>query len=157
MIISGWNFKEIFWAYQSNFKNEVYCNLDFRFINFNIFLRHWTTSRKVAGSISNGVIGIGAWLNPSVCIMALGSTQPLKKWVPWISLGGKGGRCSGLTTFPPSRAYCLEIMGISTCFSPKGRSRSVMGFIYLCIFTIGGTKYNSLFFKFRLSYFQANK
>jgi hypothetical protein len=30
---------------------------------------------------------------------------------PWgrLSLGGKGGRCVGLTTLPPSSADCLEI------------------------------------------------
>jgi hypothetical protein len=35
------------------------------------------TSRKVAGSISDGVIGIFHWHNPSSLTMALGSTQPL--------------------------------------------------------------------------------
>jgi hypothetical protein len=29
------------------------------------WLRHWATSRKVAGSIPNGVTGIFRWLNPS--------------------------------------------------------------------------------------------
>jgi hypothetical protein len=28
---------------------------------------------------------------------------------PHYGPGGKGGRCVGLTTFPPSRADCLEI------------------------------------------------
>jgi len=32
-----------------------------------------------------------------------------QKWVPGIFLGGKGGRCVGLTTLPPSYADCLEI------------------------------------------------
>jgi len=45
-------------------------------------LRHCATSRKVAGSIPDGVIGIFHWLNPSGRIMALGSTQPLTEmWV----------------------------------------------------------------------------
>jgi hypothetical protein len=34
-------------------------------------------SRKVAGSIPDGVIGIFYWRNPSDRTLALGSTQPL--------------------------------------------------------------------------------
>jgi hypothetical protein len=37
--------------------------------------------------------------------MALGSTQPLTGMFP----GGKGGRCAGLKTLPPSCANCHEI------------------------------------------------
>jgi len=32
-----------------------------------------------------------------------------RKWVPGIFPGGKGGRCVGLTTLPPSCADWLEI------------------------------------------------
>ena len=41
------------------------------------WLRHCATSRKVAGSIPDGVIGILHWHNPSGHTMALGLTQPL--------------------------------------------------------------------------------
>ena len=42
--------------------------------------------------------------------MALGLTWPLTEMsLRNISWGGKGGRCVGLTTLPPSRADCLEI------------------------------------------------
>jgi len=41
------------------------------------WLRHCATSRKVAGSIPDGVTGIFHWRNPSSRTMALGSTQPL--------------------------------------------------------------------------------
>jgi hypothetical protein len=41
------------------------------------WLRHCATSRKVAGSISDSVIGIFHWHNPSGHTMAVGSTQPL--------------------------------------------------------------------------------
>ena len=42
--------------------------------------------------------------------MALGSSQPLTEMSTRnISWGGKGGRCLGLTTLPPSCADCLEI------------------------------------------------
>ena len=40
-------------------------------------LRHCTTSRKVAGLIPDGVIGIFHWHNSSGRTMALGLTQPL--------------------------------------------------------------------------------
>jgi hypothetical protein len=40
-------------------------------------VRHYATSRKVAGSIPDGVIEIFRWHNPSGCTMALGLTQPL--------------------------------------------------------------------------------
>jgi len=40
-------------------------------------LRHCATSRKVAGSIFDGVIGIFHSHNPSVRTIALGLTQPL--------------------------------------------------------------------------------
>jgi hypothetical protein len=40
-------------------------------------LWHCASSRKIVGSIPDGVIGIFHWLNPPGCTMALGSTQPL--------------------------------------------------------------------------------
>jgi hypothetical protein len=40
------------------------------------WLMHSATSRKVAGSIPDGVIGIIHCHNPSGCILALGLTQP---------------------------------------------------------------------------------
>jgi hypothetical protein len=72
-------------------------------------LRHCATSRKVAGSIPDDVTGILYWHNLSSRIMALGLTQPLTEKVPGIFPGGKGGRCVGLTTLPPSCTDCLEI------------------------------------------------
>jgi hypothetical protein len=62
------------------------------------------TSRKVAGSIPDGVIGIFHWHYSFCRNMALGLTQPLTGIFP----GGKRGRCVGLTTLPPSSADCLE-------------------------------------------------
>jgi hypothetical protein len=41
------------------------------------WLSHYATSRKVAGSIPDEVIGFLNWTNPSRT-MALGSTQPLR-------------------------------------------------------------------------------
>ena len=47
---------------------------------------------------------------PSGRTMALESTPSLTEMSNrYISLGGKGGRCVGLTILPPSYADCLEI------------------------------------------------
>jgi hypothetical protein len=43
---------------------------------------------------------------------------------------GKGGRCVGLTTLPPSRADYLEILGASNSWKPKGLSKPVQGLFY---------------------------
>jgi hypothetical protein len=73
-------------------------------------LRHCATSRKIAGLIPDGVSGIFHCHNPSGHTMALESTQPLTEISTRnISWRGKGGRCVGLTTLPPSCADCLEI------------------------------------------------
>ena len=73
-------------------------------------LRHCATSRKVAGSIPDGVIGIFHWHNSSGRTVALGSTQPLTEMstrnISWCI---KSARCVGLTTLPPSCADGLEI------------------------------------------------
>ena len=70
----------------------------------------YATSRKVVGSITDGVIGIFHWHNPSGRTLAVWSTQPLTEMSTRnISWGGKGGRCIRLTTLPPSCADCLEI------------------------------------------------
>jgi hypothetical protein len=74
------------------------------------WLRHCTTSRKVAGSIPDGAIGVFHWHNPSGCTMTLGSTQPLiRNEYRGYLVGDKGGRCIVLTTLPPLCADCLEI------------------------------------------------
>ena len=73
------------------------------------WFRHCVTSRKAAGSITDGVIGIFHWHNPLGRTVALGSTQLLTNEYQKYFLGGKGGRCVGLTTLPPSCAHCLEI------------------------------------------------
>jgi len=57
-LFPGGIWKETIRAYHSNFTDEVYCNVDFRLIYFDNYLRHCVTSRKVAGSIPNGVIRI---------------------------------------------------------------------------------------------------
>ena len=39
-------------------------------------------------------------------------------------MGGKGGRCVGLTSLPPSIADCLENPVASNSYSPQGLSRT---------------------------------
>ena len=45
--------------------------------------------------------------------------------------GGKGGRCFGLTTLPPSCADFIKILGASTSWSTRGLSGPVQGQLYL--------------------------
>ena len=72
-------------------------------------LRYCATSRKVAGPIPDGVIGIFHWNNPSGHTMALGLTASNRNEYQEYFLGGKVGQCIWLTTLPPSSADCLEI------------------------------------------------
>jgi len=46
-----------------------------------LFFWHYATSRKVAGSIPDGVTGIFHWHNPSGRTMALGLTPPLTEMI----------------------------------------------------------------------------
>jgi hypothetical protein len=52
--------------------------------------RRCATSRKVAGSIPNEIIGFFNWSNPSSRTMARGSTQPLTEMSTRRLPGGKG-------------------------------------------------------------------
>jgi hypothetical protein len=74
------------------------------------WLGHCATSRKVVGLIPYVVTGVFHWHNPSGHTMGLGLTHPLPGMSTRnISCVGKGGRCVGLTTLPPSCADCHEI------------------------------------------------
>jgi hypothetical protein len=70
--------------------------------------------------------------------MALGSTQPVTEmitrnisWGGGVGGRGKGGRCVGLTTLPPSCARLSRNLAASTSWNTKGLSRPVMGLLYL--------------------------
>jgi hypothetical protein len=69
-------------------------------------LRHCATSRKVADSIPDGVIGIFHWHNPFNCTTDWTSNR--NKYQEYF-LGGTVGHCTGLTTLQPSCADCHEI------------------------------------------------
>jgi hypothetical protein len=68
----------------------------FRDMQWRSWLRQSATSRKVAGSIPDGVIVSFRWHNLSERAMALRSIQPLNRneYQEYL-LRGKGGRCLG--------------------------------------------------------------
>jgi len=100
------------------------------------WLRHCATSRKVASSIPDGVIGFFYWHNPSERTMALGSTQPLKEMSTRnVSWGWRRPvrRADNLTTFMCRLSWNL---GASTSWNPQALSRPVMGLLYLYLYLI---------------------
>jgi hypothetical protein len=78
--------------------------------------RPCATSRKVAGSIPNG---INRFFNDLILPAALRPWEATQV-VTQMSNRGKGGRCVGLTTLSPSCVECLEVLGNSTSWNPLG-------------------------------------
>jgi len=78
-----------------------------------VWLRHCATSRKVAGSIPDGFLGIFLWQSfrphygPGVDTTSNG--YEYQEYFLVEGGGSKGGRCIGLTTLPHSCVDCLEI------------------------------------------------
>jgi hypothetical protein len=75
-------------------------------------LRHWAATCEVVSSILDRVFEIFHWLYRTNHIMVLVSTQLLKKLIPEIFPGGKGGRCVDLTVLPIPCAnwqYCESL------------------------------------------------
>ena len=72
------------------------------------WLRHCATSRKVAGSIPDDVIGIFRWHNPSGRTMALGLTQPL------IEMSARniscGVKAAGAYGWQPYQLHVLNVL-----------------------------------------------
>jgi hypothetical protein len=99
-----------------------------------IWLRHRSTSRKVAGSIPDGITGIFHWYNSSGSTIALGLNQPLTEMITRNISGGGGGlwrsvrRADNLTTVMCRLSWNL---GASTSWNPQGLPRPVMGLLYL--------------------------
>jgi hypothetical protein len=94
--VSG-NMRDVFGVTQEEF--YLFSTIYFGGTRWYSWLRHCATTRKVAGSISDGVIGIFHWQNSS------GHTEMSTRNISW----GKGGRCVGLTTLQHSCVDCLEI------------------------------------------------
>jgi hypothetical protein len=95
------------------------------------WLRNCATSRKVAGSIPDGVIGNFQCFLPHYGpgVDSASNKNDYQKYF----LGSKGGRCVRLTTLPPSYANCLEVLGTSTSWNPQGPSTLVQGWLYLLL------------------------
>ena len=91
------------------------------------WLRHCATSRQVACSIPDGIIGIFHWHNPSGHAMALGMTQSLTEM---STRNITVQRADNLTTFT---CWLFWNMGISTSWNPQGLSWPVMGLLYLLV------------------------
>jgi hypothetical protein len=80
-------------------------------VGLTTYVRHRATSRKFAGSIPDGVIGIFYWHPSGPSVPPPPGSTP--KEMPPSNIFFcvcKGGRCLGLTTLPPSRADCLVIL-----------------------------------------------
>jgi hypothetical protein len=57
------------------------------------------------------------------------SSSERKKYQIYLT-EGKGDRCVGLTTSPPSSTELIEILTASTSWIPRGLSRQVIGYFY---------------------------
>jgi hypothetical protein len=87
------------------------------------WLRHYNTSQKVVGLIPDGVIRISHLLNPSSRTLALGVDSATNRHeYEECFLGGKGGRCIGLTT------YHVHVPIVWKSGKPQG----IQGLLYLC-------------------------
>ena len=83
---------------------------------------HCATSRKVAGSVPGGVIGIFHWHNSSGSIMALGSTQPLTEMSTSNTSWGWGVKAAGAYGWQPYHLHVPIVLmsGSLKCQEPSG-------------------------------------
>ena len=90
------------------------------------WLRHCPTSRKVAGSIPDGVsleFFIGIILPAALC-PGVDSASNRNEYQEYF-LESKGGRCFGLTTLQPLCADCLQIWNLPEPSEPVQACNSI--------------------------------
>ena len=93
------------------------------------------TSEKVVGSIPDG----GLWdfsLTKSCrthCGPGVDSASDRNEYQGYF-LGGTNGQCVGLTTLPHSCTEYIDILGLSTSYSPQGLSRFVEELLFFLTF-----------------------
>ena len=109
------------------------------------WLRHCTTSRKVTCSRWCHwnfplIQSFGLHYGPGV--VSASNRQEYQECFVW----GKGGRCVGPTSLPPSCADCREIWRTSTSWNPLGLSRPVMGLLYIYLLPFSSTVVEQLVF-----------
>jgi hypothetical protein len=95
-------------------------------------LRHCATSRKVVGSIPNGVIGIFHWLNPSWRTIALGSSQPLTEMSTRNTSRGGGLRRPVRSADNRTTFMCRLSRNLGA--SPTGTLRVCSGLYRACLY-----------------------
>jgi hypothetical protein len=98
-------------------------NMSFKYVEdkqWRSWLRHCATKRKVACSIPYVVTGIFQWLKTFRlhCGPGVDSVSDINEYQESF-LGGKKGRCVGLTTLPYSCVDCLEILEPQSPGTPR--------------------------------------
>jgi hypothetical protein len=86
LVFTHKRFPKLQWSRWTSVNNSV--AIGFKMYDWG--LRHYATSRKVAGSVLDEVIGFFNWPNPCSRTMALGSTQLLTEMSTRNLPGGKG-------------------------------------------------------------------
>jgi hypothetical protein len=97
------------------------------------WLRHRTTSRKVARSTPDDVVGMFRWHNPFGRTMALGSTQPLRE-ISTRNVSWGGGQMRPVRTSDNLTTFMHRLstnLGASTFWNPQGLSRTLTGLLHL--------------------------